>query len=197
MRARRRSSAILLVTAGALLLGSGAVTATLGVPRGMQDGVVVFAAPGADAFGLSVAASTDSRWRPAPGDWHTGGGRRYVLPLTADGGPLDLQPGGGVVIYLFVRNASEDLAGEVTMIITAPAQGAKQDEFFDHIRFHGAVEGRTIFDGTGRVDGVVDRDVPAGGVRRVILTVRVPADTPSLLLDRTTGVLVRVHAENR
>lgn len=197
MRARRGSSAALLVAVALALLSSAALTATLGSPRGTQDGLVVFSAPGSDAFRLSVAASTDSRWRPADGDWRAGGGQRFALPLTAEGGARELQPGDHVVVYVFIRNSSPDLSGAVAMSIAPPAQGAEEDEFFEHLGFHAGVDGRTVLEGTGRVEGVVDDDLDAGGVRRVALTVRLPADTPAPLLDRTTGVLIRLYAENR
>lgn len=197
MRARRPSSAAMLVALAAVLLGAGGVTATLGASRGMDEGLVVFSAPGDDAFRLSVAASADSRWVPTAEDWRPGGGRPSAVPLRADGGPLDLQPGGAVTVYLFIRNASEELSGAVTMSIVPPPQQAAQDEFFDHLWFRAGTEDRAVLEGTGRVAGLVDRDLSAGEVCRVSLTVGLPADVPPALLDRITGVRVHVHAENR
>ncbi|MFC7925571.1 hypothetical protein [Microbacterium laevaniformans] len=197
MRARRPSSAAMLVALAAVLLGAGGVTATLGVSRGTDEGLVVFSAPGEDAFRLSVAASADSRWLPTAEDWRPGGGRRNVVPLGTDGGPLYLHPGGAVTVYLFIRNASAELSGAVTMSVVPPLQQEAQDEFFDHLCFRAVTEGREVLEGTGRVAGLVDRELSAGDVRRVSLTVALSADAPPSLIDRLTGVRVHVHAENR
>ncbi|AGW40530.1 DNA topoisomerase IV subunit A [Leifsonia xyli subsp. cynodontis DSM 46306] len=81
--------------------------------------------------------------------------------------------------------------------VEPPPQSPDKDALFGQLGFRAdTAGGRTVLHGTGRSQGRLGALAPGEAVR-LTLTVSLPADTPTRYLDRTTGVCLRVDAENR
>ncbi|MFC6355893.1 hypothetical protein [Luethyella okanaganae] len=194
---------VLLSAALVIAVGTTSTAASIWIGH---DTTVIFAAQGSDAFSISIAASPEADWRPAESDWQpqpvgsdrrTGSDHEVILPLTEDGQSFDLQAGTSKTVYVFVRNSSPELTGDLDLMVQPPAQSTVSDGLFDQLAFNAALDsGQVVLDGHGRSTGSLGT-LTSGEVRRLTLTVTLPLGTHSEYLDRTTGVTLRFDAANR